>query len=56
MKVTTKIELNWEDIARCIRNEMKDDGWEIDEKTMKYIVNEKTYEGISITVDAEREN
>ena len=54
MKVTTKIELNWEDIARCIYNEMKDDGWEIDEKTMKYKVN-KNYE-ISITVEAERED
>jgi hypothetical protein len=56
MEITTKIELTWEDIARCIRNEMKEDGWKVDEKSMKYIVADKTTDGISITINAERED
>ena len=53
MKIKTEIELTWEDIARCIHNEMMEDGWKVDEKTMKYQVAEKTHEGIIITIEAE---
>ena len=52
MKIKTKIELSWEDIARCICNEMVEEGWEVDEKSMRYEVAEKTYEGIKIMIDA----
>lgn len=53
MKIKTKIELSWEDIARCVRNELKQEGYIVDEKSMKYKIAEKTFEGIIITIDAE---
>lgn len=53
MKITTKVELTWKDIARCISNELKEEGYIADESSMKYRVAEKTHEGIIITINAE---